>query len=319
MAAAWSHVVGIPAGKLFQDIMIDVVIVNFNAGKLLGRCVAAVIGLPAVARVVVVDNASADGSIEALRRRFGHESKLTVIENRTNVGFSRANNIALEHLDPSSPYVLFLNPDCLVSGSVIDRLQRFMDHHPDAGMAGCLIANPDGSEQRGCRRRFPTPFNSLGALFPFLAALPFIPADSGFNLAGGPLPVHPVEVEAISGSFMFVRRSAINLVGRLDEGYFLHCEDLDWCKRFILGGWKIYFVPEVKVIHYQGACSRRRPLRVSWHKHRGMLRFYGKFYREQYGFWLFLLVAAAVWGRFVMTIPGSIAKGCRHRAKSSPG
>jgi GT2 family glycosyltransferase len=97
---------------------------------------------------------------------------------------------------------------------------------------------------------------------------------------------------------MLVRRSALNDVGALDEGYFLHCEDLDWCMRFGQKGWKVVFVPGASVVHDQGTCSRSRPIFVEWHKHRGMMRFYRKFFRTQYSSALLGLVAFGVWVHF---------------------
>ncbi|MDX9817152.1 MAG: glycosyltransferase family 2 protein [Smithellaceae bacterium] len=115
-----------------------------------------------------------------------------------------------------------------------------------------------------------------------------------------PLPEKPIEVEAISGSFMLVKREAIDDVGVLDEGYFMHCEDLDWCMRFRQRGWKIIFVPEASVIHYQGTCSHARPVFVEWNKHKGMVRFYRKFFRHRYPGVLFWMVVSSVWIRFSM-------------------
>lgn len=103
-----------------------------------------------------------------------------------------------------------------------------------------------------------------------------------FNLTNTPLPAAPISIEATSGAFMLVRRSALERVGPLDEGYFLHCEDIDWCARFTRAGYQVLFVPTVKITHYQGSCSKQRPIRVEWHKHRGMLRFYRKFYAQRY-------------------------------------
>jgi GT2 family glycosyltransferase len=163
-------------------------------------------------------------------------------------------------------------------------------------MAGCLLCNPDGSEQRGGRRRLPTLSTAFERVLKFNRLFPG--RQSGFDLAGTPLPAEPVEVEAISGAFMFVRKAGLDAVGAMDEGYFLHCEDLDWCMRFKLAGWKILFVPDVRVTHAQGSSSRNTPVAVEYHKHRGMLRYYRKFHRSTYPLVLFWLVTLAVWSRF---------------------
>ncbi len=279
--------------------MLSVIIVNYNAGSFLASCLESVLLSPAVEQVIVVDNASTDGSFHGVRQRFIAERRLLLLENQRNMGFSKANNKALQHVLPTIKYLLFLNPDCQLGENVVGRLLEYMEANQGVGMATCQVVNPDGSEQRGCRRLIPTPRNTLSSLFPWMQPL----AGENFNLSGLPLPDNPVEVEAISGSFMFARRSVIELLGGFDEGYFLHCEDLDLCKRIGLSGWKIFFIPDVKVIHYQGTCSRSAPLRVSWHKHRGMGRFYHKFYRQSCGLPLFFLVTAAIWGHFVLEVP----------------
>ncbi len=119
-------------------------------------------------------------------------------------------------------------------------------------------------------------------------------------MSGLPLPDAPIPIEAISGAFMMVRREVIETVGRMDEGYFMHCEDLDWCMRFRAAGWKVLFVPHVRVLHWKGLSSAATPIKVEYHKHRGMVRFYNKFFRHQYPAPLMVLVAIAVWTRFVL-------------------
>jgi len=278
--------------------LLSVIIVNYNAGDLLFGCVEMVLASSKVKQVIVVDNASRDDSFKRVRRLAG-DQRLQLIENQKNLGFSRANNMAMEKLRTESRYILFLNPDCEMSEGVAGRLLDFMENNEDVGMSTCLVANPDGSEQRGCRRHIPDLGNTLAALFPWSKTA----CRHDFNLSETPLPSAPVEVEAISGSFMFVRRTVIEAIGGFDEGYFLHCEDLDLCKRIGLAGWKIMFVPDVRIVHHQGVCSQARPLKVSWHKHCGMRRFFHKFYRKHYGFPLSLLVTAAIWFHFVLEIP----------------
>ncbi len=285
--------------------MLTVIIVNYNAGNLLIACLEAVLLSPVVGQVIVIDNGSTDDSLVKVRQQFSSDQRLLLLENRRNLGFSRANNIALEHVLPESRYVLFLNPDCLLTEAVIDRLLDFMENNREVGMAGCLVTNPDGSEQRGCRRLIPTPGNTLGALFSSWR----LSSTFNFNLSETPLPVEPVEVEAISGSFMFARREAIGTIGGFDEGYFLHCEDLDLCKRMSLSDRKIFFIPEVQVVHYQGTCSQVKPLRISWYKHCGMGRFYHKFYRHRYGLPLYLLIIAAIWIHFALGVPKNMLSG----------
>ena len=232
-------------------------------------------------QIFVSDNGSSDNSVQLLREVLPDESRLTIVENGANLGFSKGNNRILPLL-PNSEFILFLNPDCLLQPDSISQMMHIMAQHPHAGLASCLIVNPDGSEQRGCRRHLPTPWQSLVQILQLQRLFPHSKHVRSFNLTNTPLPAAPVGIEATSGAFMLVRRSALERVGPLDEGYFLHCEDIDWCARFSLAGYQVLFVPTVKITHYQGSCSKQRPIRVEWHKHRGMLRFYRKFYAKRY-------------------------------------
>lgn len=278
---------------------VSVVIVNYNAGRLLTDCITA--ALPQASEILAIDNASSDASVEGCARQFADEPRLKIIRNNSNLGFATACNIGFSKTQ--GDFVLFLNPDCLLDEDAVAELLRAMQMDAAAGMVGGLLINPGGSEQCGGRRAVPTPWRSFvraSGLSRFANRWPKLFFD--FHLHRQPLPDLPMEVEAISGAFMLVRRQAIIDVGLWDEEYFLHCEDLDWCMRFRQKGWKILFVPNAKVIHHQGGCSHNRPIFVEWHKHRGMLRFYRKFFRHQYPGILMWLVVLGVWSRFGMLV-----------------
>jgi GT2 family glycosyltransferase/nucleoside-diphosphate-sugar epimerase len=275
---------------------VSVIIVNFNSGTLLAHCVASALCSTVPVEVLVSDNASTDQSVAFLRRYCGGDPRLHIFENEANLGFARANNMVLPKA--GGGYVLFLNPDCIIQPDTLEQMVAAMEAYPLAGMAGCLIRNPDGTEQAGCRRFVPTPWRALVRVLKLSRIFHSHPRFSSFVLTGQPLPRHPTPVEAISGAFMFVRRSALDYVGPLDEGYFLHCEDLDWCMRFRQSGFAILFVPDVEIMHAKGIGSAGHPVYVEWHKHKGMIRFYHKFFRRQYPFLLLLAVTLAVWARF---------------------
>ncbi len=276
----------------------DVVIVNYNAGKLLSESVLSAWGAGA-SRVIVVDNASRDDSLDTLMQVQGGE--LHLVRNSSNLGFSAACNIGAQHT--STPYVLFLNPDCVLAADALQGMIQALVGYPRSGMVGGFLCNPDGTEQPGGRRVFPTPKRAFLRAFGLSRLSKFLPTSfSDFLLHEQPLPREPVVVEAISGACMLVRREAIEVVGLWDEGYFLHCEDLDWCMRFRQAGWDVLYVPSARVSHQFGACSRSRPYFVEWHKHRGMLRFYQKFFRQQYPGVLWGSVVIGVWIRFSLVV-----------------
>lgn len=288
---------------------LGVIIVNYNAGDLLVKCVGSVLASPVAVEIFVSDNGSTDDSLMLVRERHGGDPRLTVVENGTNLGFAAGNNAALAFTH--APFLLFLNPDCIVGPATLSRLTDFMDATPEAGMAGCIIRDPDGAEQVASRRAIPDPWIGLVRFLQLERIWPGLAEGKRLNLTDQPLPDTPVPVDAISGSFMLVRRKALDEVGPLDEGYFLHCEDLDWFVRFKRAGWAIYLVPDADVVHHKGACSTGRPVAVEWHKHRGMMRFFRKFQFRDYPLPFSLLVVVGIWAHFAVYL---VASGLRRLA-----
>ncbi|BCU05537.1 glycosyltransferase family 2 protein [Allochromatium tepidum] len=252
---------------------VSLILVNYNAGPLLTEAVGAALASSVPVEVIVSDNGSRDDSLDRLAQAHGRDARLRILENGANLGFAAANNRALPLA--RAERLLFLNPDCLVAPDTLERLIAILDARPEVGMIGCLVLDPDGTEQVACRRAIPDPRIALRRILR-LDRLNRSGAGRRLDQRHQPLPTEPIEVEAISGSFMLTTRRALERVGPLDEGYFLHCEDLDWFVRFHEAGLKILFVPDVSVIHHKGACSTGDPLAVERHKHRGMERFFRK-------------------------------------------
>ena len=294
-----------------MPVEVSVIIVNYNSGRFLKQCIDSVSDTNEDVEVIVVDNASTDESLLRLESAFPNEKRLHVITNDSNLGFAKACNAGAQ--SASGQYLLYLNPDTVLDRNAISELVSALNNNANAGMVGGMLLNSDGTEQPGGRRSVPTPWRSfvrafglsqLGNRYPKLF--------SDFLLHTESVPEFPIEVEAISGACMMVRREALEDVGPLDEAYFMHCEDLDWCMRFRQKGWKILFVPTAKVVHYRGTCGKSRPIFVEWHKHKGMMRFYRKFFRHQYPGILMWLVGLGVWLRFGMI---SIYFSVRHVAR----
>jgi len=275
--------------------LVSVVIVNYNVGTCLIECINA--ALPYVHEIIVVDNDSTDSSIDLFSQFYYDEPKLKLIRSKTNRGFAVACNMGA--MRAKGDLLFFLNPDCFLDESAVAELTQALVTNNEVGMVGGLLCNRDGSEQGGGRRAIPTPWRSFVRAFglsKYANRWPKLFFD--FHLHMQPLPKQPIEVEAISGACMLVKRTAIEDVGLWDEDYFLHCEDLDWCMRFRQKDWKIMFVPKARVTHNLGMCSKSRPVFVSWHKHKGMIRFYRKFFRHQYPGILLGLVMFGVWLHF---------------------
>ena len=290
------------------NVGVSVIIVNYNGGACLAASVGSVLGQ--CEQLIVVDNASTDDSLDGLDS-LASGDQLKIIRNKENLGFAKACNIGARAA--TGNFFLFLNPDCIVESAAVSSLVSSLSGDSDYGMAGGLLLNPDGTEQQGARRAVPTPWRSFVRAFGLSRLSKRWPRlFFDFHLHKQPLPHTHIEVEAISGACMLVRRVALDEVGLLDEGYFMHCEDLDWCMRFRRNGWKILFVPEARLLHYQGTCSKSRPVFVEWHKHKGMVRFYRKFFRHQYPGGLMMLVTVGVWMRFTGVV---IYRGVARLAK----
>jgi len=281
---------------MYQPLIpqLSILIVNYNAGTLLTDCVTAALNTALRVEILVGDNGSHDGSLHQLRTRHGIDSRLRVWENGSNLGFAAAHNRLLSFA--KAPALLLLNPDCLLTPGTLERLLTFLDTTPDAGLIGCIVRDPDGREQVASRRVIPDPWIGIVKVLRLERWWP----QATLNLIAQPLPTAPQRVTAISGALMLVRRAALNEVGTLDDGYFLHCEDLDWCVRFARANWGIYLIPDAAVIHHKGSCSTERPLRVEWHKHRGMARFFRKFQQQDYSRVFGWIVLFGIWVHFAV-------------------
>ncbi len=283
--------------ELIPHDLVTIIIVNFNSGALLSRCIQSVLSSDITVNVVIVDNNSHDDSLEKVLALSKGDERIKIIQNSVNTGFSHASNQALKYA--KGKYCLFLNPDCIIKTDTIRKMLNLMEKYTDVAMSGPLIVNPDGTEQRGCRRTIPTPWRSFVRAFGLSKYFQGHPRFRDFLLNKEPLPDKAVDVEAISGAFMFVRKTAIDEIGLLDEGYFLHCEDLDWCMRIRQKGWRILFSPQTVITHTKGGCSKNKRIFVLWHMHKGMIRFYTKFFKKKYPGPLMWLVVSGVWLRFI--------------------
>lgn len=235
---------------------ISVIIVNYNVRDFLHQ---ALVSLQKALRgirseILVVDNASDDDSAGMIRQRFPH---VRLIVNSSNLGFAKANNIALSRA--RGRFLLLINPDTLVQEDTIKVMLKFFRTHPECGLAGCKILNPDGSFQSSCRRGFPTPWVALTRMFGLSRLFPATKLFGKYNLTY--LSVDETyPVDAVSGSFMMVRKEAVKHVGGLDEDFFMYGEDIDWCYRIRRAGWQVYYVHTTQIIHYKGESTKRSNL-----------------------------------------------------------
>jgi hypothetical protein len=232
---------------------LSIIIVNYNVKEFLQNLIYSIYkaGENLKYEIIIVDNASDDGSVEFLKEKF---PDIKLIVNEKNVGFSKANNIGLAAA--KGKYLLLLNPDTIVQEDTFEKMISFFESTPDAGLAGCKILNPDGTLQLACRRSFPGPWTSFCKVTGLSNLFPNSKIFAKYNLTF--LNENETyEVDAISGSFMMIKREVLEKVGNLDEQFFMYGEDLDWCYRIQKAGFKVYYVHNTQIIHYKGESTKR--------------------------------------------------------------
>ena len=235
---------------------VSVIIVNYNVKEFVQNLLNSLekASKNLAVEVIIVDNASDDGSVELIREKFPN---VILVANKTNLGFGKANNIGLQMA--KGKYLLILNPDTLVQEDTFEKLISFFERTPDAGMIGCKTLNPDGTLQLSCRRSFPGPWTSFCKVTGLSSIFPKSKIFAKYNLTY--LDENKTcEVDALSGSFMLMKKEAYEKVGGFDEQFFMYGEDLDLCYRVQKAGYKVYYVPETQIIHYKGESTKRSSL-----------------------------------------------------------
>ena len=245
---------------------VSIIIVSWNTKEFLLSCIK--LALEKERRifreVLVVDNGSRDGSASEVKRVF---PSIHLIENEKNLGFAKAVNQGLQKA--SGKYILLLNPDTQVKKGAIERLVSFMETHPRVGISGPQLLNSDGSKQNSIAN-FPSLATELlnKSLLRWLFPKKFPGKERDYS--------EPIEVDSVIGACMMVRRDVINQVGLLDEEYFLFLEETDWCYRIKKAGWKIYYVPQAEVYHFQGKSAEAEKKKAKIEYYRSRYHFFKK-------------------------------------------
>lgn len=249
---------------------VTAVIVNYNSGRWLARCIESLRGRGASSpAVLVIDNASDDGSVDILPDL----PNVTIRRARRNLGFGRGVNQALRSVE--TEYMLIINPDCLLIPASLNRLVEELDNDPEVALVSGRVFDMRGAEQRGSRRRLPTRRQVLTEVLPFSHI-------NGIDLTHEPSPDEPTDVDAVSGACMLARTAALEEVGGFDPRFHMHFEDLDMMARLGQAGWRIRLLPSVFVSHAGGVSSRRRPVAVMWAKHKSLWRYLNKHCSEDW-------------------------------------
>lgn len=279
---------------------LSVVIVNYNVKHFLEQCLCSVCkaaGNVSSAEIIVVDNASTDGSVEFLKERFPN---VVLVASNENLGFARANNLAIQQ--SKGEYVLLLNPDTIVAENTFSCFVDFMDAHPDAGACGAYMLHSDGTFAFESRRGLPTPFVAFCKMSGLTSLFPKSRLWGKYYMRY--LNEREInQIEIVSGAYMFLRREAIDKVGLLDEEFFMYGEDIDLSYRIMKGGYKNYFLPS-PILHYKGESTKKSSYRYTHTFYQAMRLFFKKHY-SHYSAVISLPIYMAIWGRALLAYVGN--------------
>ena len=252
---------------------VDVLIVNYNAGPWLKRCLNSLeLDQNSELSILVVDNDSSDNSLDGI----GDSGPIRIDRTEHNLGFAGAVQRGLQQIQRE--FVLVLNPDCMISPDDLSQLVQELDQHPDSGLVSGRVVGEDGLEQRASRRLLPTPKRIVHELLPGQT-------NEGIDLTHTTAPDQTIETEAVSGACMLMRRKALDAIGGFDTNYPLHFEDLDLFARLQSNGWTLRWCPEVRITHIGGQSSSSRPIGVLWAKHRGLWRYMNQHCKAEWPVW----------------------------------
>lgn len=285
---------------------LSIVIVNYNVEHFLDQCLQSVFKAlqkgPKEAEVFVVDNNSVDGSIKMVKEKF---PQAVVIENKENVGFSKANNQAIQI--SKGEYVLLLNPDTVVQEDTFTKVVDFMDQHADAGGLGVKMIDGKGKFLPESKRGLPTPWVAFYKIFGLSAIFPKSKKFGRYHLGYLDKDKNH-EIEVLSGAFMLMRKSALDKVGLLDETFFMYGEDIDLSYRIVKGGFKNYYFSDTTIIHYKGESTKKSSVNYVFVFYKAMVIFAKKHFSQRNAGIFSFLIHLAIYLRAGLAVSTRIIK-----------
>ncbi|MBI4947084.1 MAG: glycosyltransferase [Bacteroidetes bacterium] len=277
---------------------LSIIIVNYNVEHFLEQCLHSVLKASKniSSEVIIVDNSSVDGSVAMVKNKF---PEVKLLANEKNVGFSRANNQGIK--ESKGEYILLLNPDTVVQEDTFEKTIKFMDEHQDAGALGVMMLDGKGNFLPESKRGLPTPSVAFYKVFGLSALFPKSKIFGKYHL--GHLDKNKIhEVDVLAGAFMLIRKSVLDKIGLLDETFFMYGEDIDLSYRIILAGFKNYYFPETRIIHYKGESTKKSSVNYVLVFYNAMAIFAKKHFAKNQAKMFSLLIYFAIALRATMAI-----------------
>ncbi|WP_375204534.1 glycosyltransferase family 2 protein [Hyphococcus sp.] len=286
---------------------VSAIVVSYFTGPVLSRSIAALRDQPEIAEIILVDNGNLPGDGE--RASSGEGAPVRIIAGQGNVGFAAGCNLGAKAA--TGDFLLIINPDALMPPGGLSRLLADSAELARPWLMGAKLVDPDGAEQQGSRRRVLTPWTAFVEATRLYKLAPQHPYFQRFNLHNDDCPGDMIEVPTLSGAVMLLPKADYDAIGGMDERYFLHVEDVDFCLRFAKAGGDVWFDPHVAVVHYKSS-SRANPVKIEARKTSGIIRYFHTHFSESYPKPFLWLVDGALWTLFgVLFVKRAFAKALR--------
>lgn len=297
-----------PSSSVVQTpAQVSAVIVSYFTGPVLSRAIAGLATQDLVTEIILIDNGNFPGDVA--HATDGVETPIKVIAGHGNIGFAAGCNLGVGAA--SGEYILIINPDAVMPPAGVARLFADASYLTRPWLVGAKLVGSDGVEQQGARRRVLTPWSAFVEATKLYKLAPGHPSFQRFNQHTEPCPERMTEMPTVSGAVMFLPRADYDAVGGMDERYFLHVEDIDFCLRFAKADGKVYFNPQVAVLHYTSS-SRANPVRIEARKTAGIVRYFHTHFSDAYPLPFLWLVDAGLWAAFgVLFVKRAVLKGLR--------
>jgi len=298
-----------------MSVTLSICILTLNARDFLRACLHSIQEHTTLDHeIIVVDNGSSDGTSDMLQTEF---PTVRLIQNQENLGYTYPNNQAMQLA--KGRFIALLNPDTLVHSGAFEQLCEFLESHPDVGIVGPKVLNPDGTLQAPCRRGDSRPWAVISYFTGLAKRFPDKAFFNGYLLTHLPEDqIHPVD--GVSGSCMFIRREVVDQIGYLDERFFAYQEDADYCLRARQAGWQVYYNPEAQITHFGGqGGSRVQPYRSIWAWHKSYFLYYRKHFAGDYFFLFNWLYYVAMGVKLLMALLKNALSGKAFGGDRKPG